>query len=159
MNTDTSDREIVTQRTFAAPRELVWQAWTEPERIGRWWGPFGFTTTTESMDFTPGGKWIFTMHGPDGKDWPNLIIYDIIDPPARLVYDHGETEIDPDSPHCFRNEIDFAEVEGGTRVTMRAVFPTKAARDLVAPYAVEGGQQTFERLSREVAARVAELAD
>ncbi len=139
------------QRTFAAPRELVWKAWTTPERIGRWWGPFGFTTTTESMDFTPGGQWLFTMHGPDGTDWPNLIVYDTIEAPARLIYDHGEPEVDDASPHCFHVEIDFAEVEGGTQVTMRSVFPTREARDLVVKFgAVEGGQQTLERLGNEL---------
>ena len=149
--TDTTDREIVQQRTFDAPRELVWKAWTTPEAIGRWWGPFGFTTTTESMEFKPGGRWVFTMHGPDGTDWPNLIVYDTIEAPTRLVYDHGETDIDESSPHCFHVEIDFEEAAGGTQVTMRSVFPTKEARDAVVKFgAVEGGRQTLERLGNEL---------
>ncbi len=47
--------EIVICRTFAAPRELVWQAWTDPRHVGQWWGPAGYTTTTHAMDFRPGG--------------------------------------------------------------------------------------------------------
>ena len=54
---DTSDREIIITRTFNAPRELVWQAWTDPKQIVKWWGPIGFTNTLFEMDVRPGGIW------------------------------------------------------------------------------------------------------
>jgi hypothetical protein len=69
------DREIAATRVFAAPRELVWKVWTEPEHVVRWWGPNGFTTTTHSMDVKSGGVWRFVMHGPDGHDYQNKITY------------------------------------------------------------------------------------
>src|SRR5205085_1300696 len=86
---------IATTRTVDAPRELVWQMWTDPAHVGKWWGPNGFTTTTKSFDLRVGGAWLFTMHGPDGTDYPNKIVYREIVPPARLVYDHGD-EREPD---------------------------------------------------------------
>src|SRR5690242_18319385 len=86
---DTSDREILQSRMFDAPRALVFEAFTKAEHLACWWGPNGFRTTTKSMDVRPGGAWTFTMHGPDGKDWPNHIAYREVVAPERLVYDHG----------------------------------------------------------------------
>ena len=83
------DREIIMTRAFAAPRELVWKAWTNPKHIKAWWGPNGFTTTNLEVDVRPGGVWRFIMHGPDGTDYPNKIVYAEIVMPERLVYDHG----------------------------------------------------------------------
>ena len=81
--------EIIMTRAFAAPRELVWKAWTDPKHIKAWWGPNGFTTTTLAVNVRPGGVWRFIMHGPDGTDYPNKIVYTEIVKPERLVYDHG----------------------------------------------------------------------
>jgi uncharacterized protein YndB with AHSA1/START domain len=61
-------RVIVGTREFDAPRALVFEAWTDPKHLSQWWGPNGFTTTTSSFDFRPGGVWRFVMHGPDGRD-------------------------------------------------------------------------------------------
>lgn len=148
MNTPTStaDREIVTTRVFDAPRELVFQAWTDPAHLARWWGPNGFTTTTSHFDFRPGGSWRFVMHGPDGRDYPNNCDYIEIVPPSRIVYDHGGD----DGRVHFHSTITFEEQPcGKTLVTMRAVFPTAAERDLVVREygAIEGGKQTLARLA------------
>src|SRR5215217_7891459 len=85
-----ADREIVITRVFDAPREMVFSAFTDPEHIGAWWGPKGFTITTHAMDVRPGGEWRFIMHGPDGVDYPNKISYLEIARPERLVYDDGD---------------------------------------------------------------------
>ena len=144
----TADREIVTTRLIDAPRELVFEAWTDPKHVGHWFGPDGFTTITHSMDVRPGGVWRFTMRGPDGKDWPNVVTYEQVVRPERLVYLHGD-ETEPD---MFHNTITFDDQEGKTALTMRAVFKTAAARDFVARErgAVEGGQQTVSRLEQYV---------
>ena len=63
--------------------------WTELRHLHRWWGPAGFTTTTHEFAFVPGGVWRFVMHGPDGTDYPNRIVFREIDPPARIVYENG----------------------------------------------------------------------
>src|SRR2546430_11151240 len=83
--TVTSDREILLTRVFDAPRELVFKVWTDPEHVGRWWGPRGFTNTIHEMDVRPGGVWRFTMHGPDGVDYLNRIVFIEVARPERLV--------------------------------------------------------------------------
>src|SRR5258705_101160 len=94
------DREMLITRLFDAPRELVFGAWTDPERIANWWGPTGFTTTTSAMDVRPGGVWRFVMHGPDGRDYQNKIVYMEVVPPERLVYRHaGDDGTEPVNFH------------------------------------------------------------
>jgi uncharacterized protein YndB with AHSA1/START domain len=83
-----SDREIVLTRVFDAPPETVFEAFTDPERVVHWWGPQGFATTVHEMDVRPGGEWRFTMHGPDGWDYRNRIVYLEVARPERIVYKH-----------------------------------------------------------------------
>jgi hypothetical protein len=68
-----ADREIVISRVISAPRELVFEAFTEVPHLSRWWGPEGFTTTTRAFEFRVGGVWDFVMHGPDGTDYQEWI--------------------------------------------------------------------------------------
>jgi uncharacterized protein YndB with AHSA1/START domain len=148
---DTADREILVTRLIDAPRDLVFRAWTDPEHVKHWWGPHGFTTTTQSMDFRAGGEWRFVMHGPDGTDYPNRIVYDEIAPPERLAYRHA-----PDKgtdPVQFNTMVTFADEGGKTRVDLRMLFPSAQAREhVVEKYgAVEGGNQTVARLAEYVA--------
>jgi len=137
----TTDREIVATRVFDAPRELVFDAWTDPKKIGQWWGPNGFTITTFEMDVKPGGVWRFIMHGPDGRDYQNKIVYAEVVRPERLVYDHVTGPL-------FHATVTFNEDRGKTAVTVRMVFETAELRDRVAKEhrAVEGLQQTLGRL-------------
>jgi uncharacterized protein YndB with AHSA1/START domain len=71
-----------------APVELVWEVWTKPEHIAKWWGPDGFTNTIHTMDVKPGGEWRLTMHGPDGKNFPNRSEFVEIVPLQKIVYQH-----------------------------------------------------------------------
>ena len=84
--TESADREIIATRVFDAPRELVFKMWTDPKHVGRWWGPRGFTTTIHEMDVKPGGIWRLTMHGPDGRDYKNKVVFLEVEEPERLVY-------------------------------------------------------------------------
>lgn len=144
-----SDREIVIERTMNAPRELVWEAWTKAEHIAEWWGPNGFTTTIYEMKVAVGGVWRFIMHGPDGTDYPNKIVYREIVEPERLVYDHGDDE--GNDSQTFRSTVAFADQGDKTGVTMRAVFSTKEARDAAAKFgAIDGGNQTLARLEQHL---------
>lgn len=138
-------RSIVTTRVIAAPRELVFDAFTKPEHLAQWWGPNGFSLTTHAFDMRPGGEWRLTMHGPDGRDYENRIVYDEIVRPERIVYEHGGDN----GAVMFKSTITFEDLGGKTRVTMRGVFPTKENRDWVAKTygAVEGVKQTLGRLS------------
>ena len=145
-----ADREIVLTRTFAAPRELVWQVWTDPTHLNRWWGPRGFTTTTHAMAFRVGGEWRYTMHGPDGTDYPNRITYSAIVPAERLAYDHDDDGVGGMKP--FRGEAVFEDDGEGTRVTLRLVLDSAAERERLVQFgAVEGGKQTLARLGEYVA--------
>lgn len=151
MTEDTTDREITITRMFDAPRELVFDAFTDVKHIGNWWGPNGFTTTIQEMNVKVGGKWVYVMHGPDGKDYPNWVKYHEVIRPEKLVYDHGGHA---DSNEVFfKVTITFTANERKTMVAMRSIFPTKAARDLVVEKygAIEGGNQTLARLAAHLA--------
>lgn len=138
----TEDRTITGTRVFDAPRELVWKVWTEPEHVAQWWGPNGFTNTISEMNVAPGGVWLFTMHGPDGRNYRNEISYIEVEKPSRLVYDHGPTP-------RFRVTVTFEEEGGKTRVTMQSLFESAETRDMVVKTfnAIEGMQQTLGRLA------------
>jgi uncharacterized protein YndB with AHSA1/START domain len=146
---DTSDREIVQTRILKAPREKVWKAWTEPERLIQWWGPQGFTNTFHEISITPGGVWRFMMHGPDGVDYPNKIIFEEVKEPERLVYIHSGDDGADDI--TFRSIVTFKDLGDKTELTMRAILQTKEIRDETAKYAVEGGKQTIDRLEAHLA--------
>ena len=142
----TADREIVLSREYDAPRELVWRAYTDPAHTPNWWGPNGFTNTVHEMDVRVGGRWRFIMHGPDGTDWPNRIVYQEVTRPERLVFLHGE-DVD-DDPGAFHVTVTFDDLGGRTRVTQRMLFATAAQKHGVEQFgAVELGKQTLDKLA------------
>jgi uncharacterized protein YndB with AHSA1/START domain len=149
---DSADREIVITRVVGAPRELVWQAMTDPKHVIHWWGPRGFSTTIEEMDVRPGGVWNHVMRGPDGVEYPNRSVFTEVTKPERLVFAHGggrEGAPGVDFVATWTFEIiDAAQ----TKVTIRMIFPTAAARDTVVKEygAIEGGKQTLERLAEHL---------
>ena len=146
--TSTADREIVITRTFDAPRELVWEAWTNPKHVVNWWGPNGFSTTIEKMDFRVGGVWKHVMHGPDGTDYPNKSVFTEIVKPERIKYSHGGgTKGKPGVQ--FDATWTFEAVGKQTRLTIHQIFASAADRDMVVKTygAIEGGKQTLARLA------------
>jgi uncharacterized protein YndB with AHSA1/START domain len=152
---DEAVRQIVIIRVFDAPRELVWQAMTDPKHVVNWWGPRGFTTTVETMDVRPGGVWKHTMHGPDGTNYPNKSVFQEVVKPERIVYSHGGgREGGPGATFVATWTFEVVE-DGKTRVTIRMVFPSAEARDFVVKEygAIEGGKQTLERLGEFLAAQ------
>src|ERR1700744_1656266 len=148
---NTSDREIIITRTFDAPRELVWRAMTDRQRVIHWWGPRGFTTSIEEMDFRVGGVWKHVMQGPDGAKYPNKSIFKEIIAPEKIVYSHGGGREDGAAAGAnFTATWTFETLAPNkTKLTLHNVFPTAAARDFVVKEygAIEGGKQTLERLS------------
>lgn len=145
----TADRELVVSREFDAPRELVWQAWTQPEHVAQWWGPHGFTTKISLMEVRVGGVWEHVMRGPDGKEYPNFSHFEEVVPFERIVYTHGGRRAG--GPEVHGRFIWTFESLGPkrTRLTIRQVYPTTAERDRVIREfgALEGARQTFERLA------------
>jgi len=150
---DTTDREIIITRDFDAPRELVWQAMTDPERVVKWWGPRGFTTTIEEMNVRPGGIWKHVMHGPDGTNYPNHNIFTEVVAPKRIVYTLGGGREGAPRVEAVTTWTFDALEAAKTRVTIHMVFPTAQIRDTVVKEygAIEGGKQTLARLSEELA--------
>jgi uncharacterized protein YndB with AHSA1/START domain len=144
------EREIVFTRILHAPRELVFKAWTDPKHVAQWWGPNGFTNTISEMDVKPGGVWRFIMHGPDGVDYPNKIVYEEVVKPERLVYAHGGDE--ENDPGQFQVTVTLDDQGNKTQLTMRMLFVSKEERDkVVREYgAVEGGNQTLNRLEEHL---------
>ncbi|GAA1754683.1 SRPBCC family protein [Streptomonospora arabica] len=144
-----ADREIVIARVIDAPRELVFEAFTEVRHLSRWWGPEGFSTTTQSFEFRVGGEWEFVMHGPDGTDYTEFISWTEIAPPERIALLHGESR---DDPNAFESLLTFDAEGSATRIEMRTVFPTKELRDEAVEkyHAIEGGRQTLGNLAAYV---------
>src|SRR5260221_1130217 len=149
---ETSDREIVITREFNAPRELVWEAMTNPKHVVNWWGPRGFSTTIETMDFRVGGVWKHVMRGPDGAKYPNKSIFKEIVKPERIVFSHGGGREDGPGASFVATWTFEALAVDKTRLTMRGVFPSAADRDFVVKEfgAIEGGKQTLERLGADL---------
>ncbi|MFC9558061.1 SRPBCC family protein [Agromyces sp. NPDC056965] len=145
----TADREIVISRMIDAPRELVFEAFTEVRHLSQWWGPEGFTTTTRSFEFRVGGDWDFVMHGPDGTDYREWITWTEIVPPERIAMLHGEFHGDP---NAFESVLTFAPDGESTRIEMLTVFPTAELRDeaIERHGAIEGGRQTLGNLAAYV---------
>src|SRR6201747_1299660 len=141
----TADREIVITRVISAPRELVFEAFTEVRHLSRWWGPEGFTTTTRAFEFRVGGEWDFVMHGPDGTDFQEWISWTEIVPPERIALLHSESR---DDPNAFQQVLTFTADGAATMIAMRTVFPTKEMRDQAVEkyHAIEGGTQTLNNL-------------
>lgn len=140
------DREVVISRVIFASRERVWNAWTDPNQVPLWWGPNGFRNTFHKFDMRVGGTWEFIMHGPDGTDYPNRLIFREIKEYERLVFAH-DSNIDND-PNGFHTEVTFEDQGDMTKVTMTSVFKSAEARNLVVEKfgAIEGGNQTLGRL-------------
>lgn len=143
----TAANELVFTRRYAAPRALVFAVWSDPRHIGNWWGPKGFTTTTKFMEFEVGGVWDYVMHGPDGTDYPGRGVYREIAEPAYLAFSHvGGRAEDPHLTCEF--SVTFEEVDGGTELTLRMIFPSVAAAEHARELgAGEGGVESLERLA------------
>lgn len=144
-DTAESTREIISSRVLPYPRERVFRAIAEPGRIARWWGPAGFRNTIASFDFREGGEWKFTMHGPDGTDYPNHARFEAIDAPRSLVLRHVN------APQ-FRLFMTLAEEGSGTRLHWRQLFDDARVREQLAPICVPANEQNFDRLAAELAA-------
>lgn len=141
---------ILLAREIAAPAELIFKAFGDAATIGTWWGPDGFTTTTERLDFRVGGDWLHTMHGPDGTDYPNYSVYRELVPFERIVYDHATA---PGEPFLFRAEIRLTALgPRRTRIRLETRFNDIATRDMIALQygAVEGGRQHLAHLDAYV---------
>ena len=141
------DREIVLVRVLDAPREAVFQAWTDPEAFCQWFGPAGFSCVLHQMDVRVGGRARFDMSAPDGTLYTNRFDYLEIVPGEKIVMDHG-SDID-DDPTRFRVTLTFdQQADGKTVLTLRQIHPTVEQRNAGISFgAVEYGIQTMQKLA------------
>lgn len=155
----TPDRSIVISRLFSAPRELVWQAMVDPRQVVLWWGPRGFTTEIEQMDFRVGGIWKHVMRGPDGTEYPNKSVFKEIVPMERIVYSHGGGTKGQRGVNFVATWTFEALAPDKTRLTIKMVAASEDDRDFVVQKygAVEGGKQTLTRLSEHLAGKQARI--
>lgn len=147
IESSTDPREVVNVRVLDAPRESIHEAYRDPEQLKLWWGPDGFTNTNHTFDFRPGGAWTYTMHGPDGTDYPNESEFVEL-AMGRIVLDHLRPM------HRFRMTMTYDEAEGRTLATWRMRFETLEECAKVKPWVEAANEQNLDRLT----AHLAELA-
>ncbi len=138
--------ELVFEHLFNAPAKAVFRAWTDPKRLVQWWGPHGFRTTIQSMDVRVGGTWSYVLHGPDGVQYPNTAVYEVLEPPHRLIFRNTGGHVQDKHLTC-RMIATFVEIQEQTQVTLRMQFQSIVRLENAKQWgAVEGGKQSFERL-------------
>lgn len=130
-------------RELPAAPAAVFDAFQDPARLARWWGPAGFTNTFHTFEFTPGGAWCFTMHGPNGKDYPNESQFVEIVPNALVRVKHVNL------PH-YDLSITLESSANGTRLTWVGVFENQAFAESMRDFLQTANEQNLDRLAREL---------
>lgn len=135
-----SDFFTTNERVFNVSQSNLFEAWTNPQHLSQWWGPNGFTNTFEQFDLRPGGKWIFTMHGPDGKNYDNESEFVEITPSERIVFNHIT------APQ-FQIVATFEKVsETQTKLTFKMVFEEENLYNNLKSFVLEKNEENFDRL-------------
>ncbi len=147
-----SDTEIAMQRSFKAPRELVYRAMTDPDLIPKWWGLRQSTTIVDKLDARVGGDWRYIQRGEDGTEYAFRGQFLELDPPSRIVQTF---EFEPMAGHVSTDSMTLTEVDGGTLVSIKSTFASKEDRDGMLQSGMEGGaNETYDRLEELLATMV-----
>lgn len=149
---DPSEFDVTIERTFDAPRDRVWEAWTDPEQVAQWWGPDGFTVPHCEMDVRPGGVFRIDMEAPDGTVYPNEGVFDEITEPARLVLTGGAIEDDDGNYQLeVRQTVTFEDRGDTTQLTLEAKAVTATPNVVEHLEGLEPGwRQSFGKLAEYV---------
>jgi uncharacterized protein YndB with AHSA1/START domain len=152
---DKAAKSLVLERTFDAPRDRVWRAWTTDE-VNKWWGPRGWETTTKHQEVKPGGYWLYGMKCVDenqgewfGQESWGKAVFDTVDEPSKIVYkdyfaDANGTETKDMAVTAVTME--FIEEDGKTRVVSTSIFDTEEDYEKVIAMGVEQGiVETWDR--------------
>ena len=146
--TTPTDREIILTRVFDAPRRLVWEAFTKPELLKRWFGPRGWSLVVCEVDLKLGGGFRFVMRGPDGRDMGMHGVYREIVPPERSVH----MESYDDYPGESQVTAVFVEQGGKTTLTATVLYPSQEIRDIVLKTGMEhGAAESYDKLAELLA--------
>ena len=132
-----------TSREIEASADKVFAAFSDPERLARWWGPSGFTNTFHICEFETGGRWVYTMHSPNGGNPENESVFELVQPPRKAVIRHI-------SPPMYRLTIELTPSSQGTTVSWLQVFDDAAVADRIAKIVIPANEQNLDRLSAEV---------
>jgi uncharacterized protein YndB with AHSA1/START domain len=144
------EREFVVERQFAAPRTLMFQVFTQPEHLKRWWAPQPYTVPVCTIDLRPGGIWHYCMRSPEGQEHWARGVYSEIVQPEKLVYtstfaDEHANPIEGIPEHL--TTVIFTEEAGKTRVTARVQFTSAAALKIAVDMRMlEGTNMTWDYL-------------
>jgi uncharacterized protein YndB with AHSA1/START domain len=145
--TTPSDREIEMTRLFDAPRELVFDAFSNPAHVPHWFGPRGWSVPVCEIDLRPGGSWRYVLRGPDGEEMGMSGVYKEIAPPERIV----TTESFDDYPGESLNTLTLTEEDGKTRYTVTVLYADMETRDAVLASGMsEGAAETLQRLAEHL---------
>lgn len=136
-------KTYTTSRVIPATLEQVFAAISDSSRLARWWGPAGFTNTITSCDFRKGGRWILTMHGPDGSNYPNEYLFVEIIEPAKVVISHVHEP-------KFTLTIQLANSSEGTLVMWEQAFENSDVASRIEHIVVPANEQNLDRLSQEI---------
>ena len=132
-----------TSREIAATPEQVFAAFSDPERMARWWGPAGFTNTFNICEFRTGGRWSYVMHGPNGGKYANESLFAEVEPPARVVVQH-------ESKPRYRLVITLAPSKAGTMVSWAQTFEDAQVASRIEHIVVPANEENLDRLTTEV---------
>lgn len=135
------DREIVSRRIFAAPREKVFAAFADPARLALWWGPNGFTNVIGEFDLRPGGRWELVMRAPGGAEFPADKEFVAVDRPERISFWH----LDP--VHRFLMTMLFVAEGDATALTWRMRFDSAEEFARVKDFIIPANEENFDRLA------------
>ena len=142
--TTTPDHEIVSSRTVNATRDLVFKAWADPNHLKNWWGPKGFTNTFNEFDFRPGGKWSFTMHGPDKGNYKNECEFIKIETPSLIAWKRYTKPL-------FQVLATFEEIsKDQTKIVFRMLFNSAEESNKLRPFVVDKNEENFDKLENEL---------
>ncbi len=140
------DTALCTERLIQASPAAIFAAFANADLLAQWWGPDGFSNTFDAFDFQPGGRWVFTMHGPDGKDYANEAVFTDIVAGERVVIEHVV-------PPWFLLTVTLQADGDGTRLTWIQAFETAAMAAKLAPVCRPSNEQVLDRLQRIVESR------
>ena len=135
---------IISERLFAQTPEALFAAFADPGQLKLWWGPEGFTNSIHVFDFRTGGKWQFTMHGPDGGNYENTCTFGVIVTEKRIEFIHHLPV------HVFTMTMTFEPVNDGTKLKWDMVFEPNETNAAVRPFVEAGNEQNFDRLEQHL---------
>jgi uncharacterized protein YndB with AHSA1/START domain len=134
-----TDATARTERLISAPIGAVFAAFSNADRLAQWWGPAGFRNTFEVFEFEPGGRWVFTMHGPNGTDYPNESVFQEIEPNARIAIHHV-------SPPLFTLTVTLSARGRDTHLTWVQEFESAEVAARVRSIVEPANEQNLDRL-------------